>query len=221
MEALQKRIGYQFRDINLLARALTHPSLAKKENNQRLEFLGDAVIALVVARIIYDLFPNEQEGELARRQADLVRGETLAQVAREIGIGDVLKVATSEIQSGGRDNPSNLEDAIEALIGAIYLDGGLEAVEKFATPIWRELAKNVQSAPKDAKTSLQEWAQGRGLPLPIYKVLATTGSAHAPVFTIEVTVQGCGSVSATAASKRLAQQEAAGILLERLNSKNE
>ena len=218
MEALQKRIGYQFCDIELLERALTHPSLAKKENNQRLEFLGDAVIALIVARILYDLFPNEQEGELARRQADLVRGETLAQVARSIGLGDVLKVATSEIQSGGRDNSSNLEDAIEALMGAIYLDGGLEAVEKFVIPRWRELAKNVLSAPKDAKTALQEWAQGRGLALPSYVVVDTAGSAHAPVFTIEVTVHGYGSSSATAASKRVAQQEAAGILLERLEN---
>lgn len=218
MEALQKRIAYHFRDIKLLERALTHPSLAKKENNQRLEFLGDAVIALVVARILYDLFPNEQEGELARRQADLVRGETLAQVARSMGLGDVLKVATSEIQSGGRDNSSNLEDAIEALIGAIYLDGGIAAVEAFAIPLWRELAQNVTSAPKDAKTALQEWAQGRGLPLPTYNVVETTGSAHAPVFTIEVTVQGYESAAATAASKRAAQQEAAGILLERLQN---
>ncbi len=217
MEALQKRIGYQFKDIKLLTRALTHPSLAKQENNQRLEFLGDAVIGLVVARILYDLFPKEQEGELARRQADLVRGETLAQVARDIGLGDALKVATSEIQSGGRDNPSNLEDALEALIGAIYLDGGIKAVEEFTTPRWKELAKNVTSAPKDAKTALQEWAQGCGLPLPSYKLIETIGSAHAPIFTIEVTVQGYAPSTAKAASKRMAEQQAAGILLERLS----
>ncbi len=217
MEELQKRIGYQFNDSELLRRALTHPSLAKKENNQRLEFLGDAVIALIVARIVYDLFPNEKEGELARRQADLVRGETLAQVARDIGLGDVLNVATSEVQGGGRDNSSNLEDALEALIGAIYLDSGLEEVEKFVIPRWKDLAKNVTSAPKDAKTALQEWAQGDGLPLPNYEVVATSGSAHAPVFTIEVTVKGYAPASAKASSKRVAQQEAARILLERLN----
>lgn len=218
MEALQKRIGYQFQNIHLLELALTHPSLAKQENNQRLEFLGDAVIGLVVARLIYDLFPQEQEGELARRLASLVRGETLAQVARDIKLGEVLKVATSEIQSGGRDNPSNLEDAMEALLGAMYLDGGLSAVEEFVTPRWKKLAENAASAPKDAKTALQEWAQGRGLPLPAYALLETIGSAHAPVFTIEVTVQGHAPSQAKAASKRVAEQMAAGILLERLNN---
>ncbi len=221
MDSLQERIAYRFRDNKLLTRALTHPSLAKQENNQRLEFLGDAVLGLVVAHILYDLFPGEQEGELARRQAGLVRGETLAQVARDIGLGEALKVATSEIQSGGRDNPSNLEDALEALIGAIYLDGGLEAVQDFMVPRWRELAKNVVAAPKDAKTALQEWAQGNGLPLPTYALLETVGSAHAPVFTMEVTVQGYAPETAKAPSKRAAEQMAAGILLERLRSENE
>lgn len=218
MEKLQQRIGYKFRDIALLNRALTHPSLSKQENYQRLEFLGDTVIALVVARIIYDLFPDEQEGELARRLAGLVRSETLADVAREIGLGDDLKVALSELQSGGRNNNSNLEDAMEALIGAIYLDGGLAAVEKFAVPIWSQLAKNMVAAPKDAKTALQEWAQGRGLPLPGYNVLEAEGAAHAPVFTIEVTVKGYAPAQAKASSKRAAQQEAAKILLEKLQN---
>lgn len=218
MEALQKRIGYQFRNISLLERALTHPSLGKQENNQRLEFLGDAVIGLVVAHILYDLFPQEQEGELARRQASLVRGETLAQVARDIKLGDALKVATSEIQSGGRDNSSNLEDALEALLGAIYLDGGLAAVEEFVVPRWKKLAETAIVAPKDAKTALQEWAQGRGLPLPVYSLLETIGSAHSPVFTIEVAVQGYEPAQAKATSKRAAEQLAAGALLERLNN---
>lgn len=218
MDNLQERIGYKFRDSELLKRALTHPSLAKKENNQRLEFLGDAVLGMVVARIIYDIFPHEQEGELARRQSALVRGETLAQAARDIGLGTALKVATSEIQSGGRDNPSNLEDAFEALIGAIYLDGGISAVEEFITPRWSDLARSIASAPKDAKTALQEWAQGKGLPLPVYKLLETIGSAHAPIFTMEVTVADHGSATAKAPSKRAAEQMAAAILLERLEN---
>jgi ribonuclease-3 len=217
MEELQRRIGYQFQDMKLLSCAITHPSLAGQENNQRLEFLGDTVIGLVVARILYDLFPNEQEGELARRQAGLVRGETLAKVAKEIALGEVLKVSLSEIQNGGRDNLSNLEDAFEALIGAIYLDGGIAAVEAFIVPRWRELAKSVTAAPKDAKTALQEWSQGRGLSLPTYKIIETIGSAHAPIFTIEVKVQGYEPASAKASSKRAAQQLAAEILLERLN----
>ncbi len=223
MKSLQQRIGYQFRDEKLLERALTHPSiahhgLARQKNNQRLEFLGDAVVALVVARILYDLFPDEQEGELARRQADLVRGETLAKVATQIGLGDALKIALSEEQSGGRANPSNLEDAMEALIGAIYLDGGLQAAENFIIPLWNVLAKNVLTAPKDAKTTLQEWAQGRGLPLPIYKLIEAAGSAHAPIFTIEVGVQGYAPASAKATSKRAAEQAAAAALLEALSN---
>ena len=217
MQDLQQRISYNFRDNSLLEQALTHPSLAKQKNNQRLEFLGDGVVGLVVAKIVYDLFPNEQEGELARRQASLVRGETLAAIAREIGLGDALKLATSELQGGGRNSNSNLEDALEALIGAIYLDGGLVAVENFMLPRWEILAKTAISAPKDAKTALQEWAQGRGLPLPNYKLIATTGSAHAPIFMIEVSVQGFSPVSSSAASKRAAEQAAAEILLEKLS----
>jgi ribonuclease-3 len=216
MKNLQNRISYQFRDVSLLARALTHPSMGKAENNQRLEFLGDGVVGLVVAKIVYDLFPNEQEGELARRQASLVRGETLAKIARGISLGEVLKVALSEVQSGGRDSDSNLEDAMEALIGAIYLDGGLKAAEDFMIPRWSVLAKSAISAPKDAKTALQELAQGRGLPLPNYQTLEVAGSAHAPYFTIEVSVQGFAPAIAKANNKRTAQREAAKILLEKI-----
>src|ERR1700756_1313288 len=139
MDELQQRIGYRFRDGALLKLALTHPSIARGQSNQRLEFLGDAVLGLVVARILYDLYPAEQEGELARRHAALVRGETLTQIARDIGLGDALQVGSSELHAG-RNNASNLEDALEALIGAMYLDGGMQAAEKFVLPRWTELA---------------------------------------------------------------------------------
>lgn len=215
MSPLEQRIGYQFRDAGLLKLALTHAS-SSRSNNQRLEFLGDALLGLAVAKILYDSFPSEQEGELARRQAALVRGETLTQVARELGLGEALIIASGEAQAGGRDNASNLEDALEALIGALYLDGGMEAVENFVLPRWNKLASDMQAPPKDAKTALQEWSQGRGLPVPAYKLVETTGSAHAPVFTIEVTVQGYEPESAKAASKRAAEQQAAGKLLEKL-----
>ena len=216
MDALQQRIGYRFRDGGLLDLALTHPSIANRQSNQRLEFLGDAILGAIVARILYDLYPTEQEGELARRHAALVRGETLTQIAREIGLGETLHIGTSETQSGGRDNASNLEDALEALIGALYLDGGMEAVENFIVPRWTELAQKTETPPKDAKTSLQEWAQARGLPIPVYRMLESTGPAHAPQFTIEVTVQGYPPAQAKAASKRVAEQMAAGKLLEKL-----
>jgi ribonuclease-3 len=207
-------IGYMFKNSALLELALTHPSANKSQNNQRLEFLGDSILGAVVAKLLYDLFPNEPEGELARRLAALVRGETLAQIGRDIGIGEALKIAASEAKLGGRDNPSNLEDAMEALIGAIYLDGGMAAAENFIFPRWKNLAEQVIAPPKDAKTALQEWAQARGLPVPAYTVKSSSGPAHAPVFTMEVSVQGYPPAEAEAASKRAAEQLAAENLLK-------
>jgi len=213
---LQKRIAYSFQDAGLLKLALTHPSVANAKSNQRLEFLGDAILGAVVARIVYDLYPDEKEGELARRHAALVRGETLTQVARDIELGEALQIGTSETQSQGRKNASNLEDALEALIGAIYLDGGMSAAEQFITARWTEMSRKMETPPKDAKTSLQEWAQARGLPVPLYRLAETAGPAHAPEFTIEVTVQGYGTKAAKATSKRLAEQMAATELMEAL-----
>ena len=210
---LENRIGYQFRNRDLLLLALTHPSVVTAPNNQRLEFLGDSVLGAIVAKIVYDLYPTEKEGELARRQAALVCGKTLALAAREIALGDILQMGTSENQSHGRDNPSNLEDALEALIGAIYLDGGMQAVENFVLPRWTALSKQIETPPKDAKTALQEWAQARALPVPVYRLLETSGPAHAPEFTIAVIVQGYPEKHAKAASKRAAEQAAAAALL--------
>lgn len=212
-DALQERLSYHFRDEKLLLLALTHPSVIKKQSNQRLEFLGDAILGAIVARILYDLFPNEKEGELARRHAALVCGETLTQVARDISLGEELSIGVSETQAKGRQNASNLEDALEAVLGAIYLDGGFAAAEAFVVPRWSELARRTQIAPKDAKTSLQEWAQARSLPIPSYRMLGSTGPAHAPLFTIEATVEGYAPVTAKAASKRQAEQIAASQLL--------
>jgi len=216
MESLQQRIGYRFRDSGLLKLALTHPSVAKQQSNQRLEFLGDAILGAIVARILYDLYKDEQEGELARRHAALVRGETLTAVAREIGLGEALQLGASETQGQGRDNASNLEDALEALVGALMLDGGMAAAEAFVIPRWTQMAQQTLTAPKDAKTALQEWAQARGLPVPVYRLVEAAGPAHAPQFTIEVTVQGYPPAEAQAASKRQAEQLAAGMLLQRL-----
>jgi ribonuclease III len=213
---LEERIGYQFRDAALLERALTHPSLAGRDNNQRLEFLGDAVLGTVVARMLYELYPGEQEGELARRFAALVRGETLASIARAIALGPELKVALSEVQNGGRDNPSNLEDALEALIGAIYLDGGIDSVQNFLLPHMQALAQVVTSPPKDAKTALQEWAQARGHTVPNYTLVETVGLAHAPTFTVEVSVAHFPPQRAQATGKRAAEQAAAALLLQSL-----
>lgn len=214
---LQDHLQYTFKNTALLELALTHPSLGKSQNNQRLEFLGDSVLGLIVARLLYDMFPTEPEGELARRLASLVRGETLTAVAREIDLGAELKIAGSEEKLGGRDNPSNLEDALEALIGALYLDGGLEAAERFVLPRWKELANKSPVIAKDPKTALQEWAQARGLSVPNYRLLHSTGPAHAPMFNMEVTLPGYPPAQAEAASKRAAEQLAAEALLLRVS----
>lgn len=211
-------IGYNFKDPALLDLALTHPSADKTRNNQRLEFLGDSILGAVIAKMLYELYPSEPEGELARRLAGLVRGETLAQLARELGLGEQMHIASSEAKLGGRDNPSNLEDALEALIGAMYLDGGMQAAEGFILPRWKTLAEQNVAPPKDAKTALQEWAQARGLPVPAYNVKSSTGPAHAPQFTMEATVQGYPPAEATAASKRAAEQLAAEALLKTVSS---
>lgn len=218
MQKLQEILGYVFRDAALLKLALSHPSLGKAASNQRLEFLGDAVLGLVVAEMLYQIYGKEQEGELARRHAGLVRGETLTAIAQEISLGDSLMLSSSEAGSGGRLAASNLEDALEALIGAIYLDGGLEAAKSFIIPRWRERAINLTTPPKDAKTSLQEWAQARGLPVPVYKLIEQTGPAHAPTFTIEVMVRNYPSRKASASSKRTAEQLAAEALLADLEN---
>jgi len=215
-QALQQHINYNFRDSNLLTLALTHPSVLGAKSNQRLEFLGDSVLGAIVARIVYDMYPDEKEGELARRFSGLVCGETLALVAREIQLGGALIIGTSEKQAQGRDNNSNLEDALEALIGAIFLDGGFEAAEAFIVPRWTQRAQSIETAPKDAKTTLQEWAQARGLPVPHYMLMETSGPAHAPQFVIEAHVQGHNPETAVAASKRAAEQTSASLLLARL-----
>lgn len=208
--------GHSFKDTSLLELALTHPSANKSQNNQRLEFLGDSILGAVIAKLLYDLFPSESEGELARRLAGLVRSETLAQIARSIKLGEKLNIAASEEKLGGRDNTSNLEDALEALIGAIYLDGGMEPAEQFILRHWKKLAETTIAPPKDAKTALQEWAQARGLPVPAYQVKSSTGPAHAPQFTMEVSVNGYPPAEATAASKRAAEQLAASQMLTTL-----
>lgn len=216
MEQLQQRIGYQFRHSALLEQALTHRSLAREHpHNQRLEFLGDAVLGMMVAELLYTLYPDADEGDLSKRLVALVNGEQLAAIARELDLGTLLFMSPSEEEQRGRENSSNLEDACEALLGAIYLDGGVDAVRPVFAQFWKPLAETLKSAPKDAKTSLQEWAQARALPLPEYKVLSAEGPAHAPDFIIEVVVGG-KTAQGRGANKRLAERLAAETLLKQL-----
>lgn len=219
--SIEEVIGHHFSQRRLLEEALTHPGCAQTHkdipfNYQRLEFLGDSVLGMIVAEIVYHLYPQENEGNLAKRHAALVRGESLVKVARLLGLSRYINVPAG-IDDAGRDNPSNLEDVCEALIGALYLDGGMDAARKFVRQHWLPLARNVQAAPKDAKTALQEWAQARGLPLPVYVVQSITGPAHAPEFEVEVRIEvEGGQARARATAKRQAEQLAAQAMLERL-----
>lgn len=208
MEAL----GYQFRNEALLRMALTHRSLGEG-HNQRLEFLGDSVLGLLIAELLYELFPAEAEGDLSRRLVSLVNGEQLARIGVALGLGPLIAMSQSEEDQGGRENRSNLEDACEALLGAVYLDGGLEAARGIITRFWKPLAVEMLSPPKDPKTALQEWAQARGLKLPAYVVLSADGPSHAPQFVIEVRVDGCDPQRAEAGNKKLAERLAAQAML--------
>jgi ribonuclease-3 len=222
LDGLQRNLGIRFADMALLKRAFTHRSTGQTLpdgaifSNQRLEFLGDAVLGLVISEMLYHHFPQEAEGDLSKREVALVNGVTLAEIARELKLGDYLVLAQSEEDHGGRDNPSNLEDACEALVGAIYLDQGLEAARTFIDKYWGKRALQMSAPPKDPKTALQEWAQARSLPLPEYILLSETGPAHAPQFTMEVRVQGQVPQQSSAHSKKIAEREAAEKLLKSL-----
>lgn len=213
MKKVEEAIGYTFKQKGLLEEALTHAGCNKPYNNQRLEFLGDSVLGFMVAGLLFKLFPKEKEGNLHKRLAALVCGESLVTFAERKGLIGHLRMNENEAAAGGQANPTNVEDMVEALFGAVYLDGGIEAVEATFQPYWEKLAGALTTPPRDPKTSLQEWAQARGLSLPKYTLAATEGPAHAPVFTIEVSIEGGVVFSATASTKRLAEREAARLLL--------
>lgn len=215
-EQLVSAFRYSFRDPGLLHEALTHGSVGDEhgQNYERLEFLGDRVLSLVVAELLFRRFPDEAEGELARRYSALVRREALAEVATEIGLGAHLVLSRGEADSGGRDNPSLLADVCEAVIAALYLDGGLPVVEQFIQRYWTPMMSRSMKPPVDAKTALQEWLQGRGRPLPVYRIVDRTGPDHAPEFTIEVATDSGISAVGTGASRRVAEQNAARALMK-------
>lgn len=226
---LEARLGHSFKEGGQLQRALTHSSaLARSKGGrgsyERLEFLGDRVLGLVVADLLLRRFPDESEGELAKRFAYLVSGEILAKVARQIELGSLIAFSRGEADSGGSDNPAILADVMEAVIAALYRDGGLEAARRFIEPRWKPLVEADHEPPREPKTALQEWAQGRGLALPKYVEVAREGPAHDPRFTIEVRLEeGKAERSARGEgrSKRQAEQEAAEALLRDLGAGKE
>jgi ribonuclease-3 len=219
VKAFEARLGHDFADKALLRRAVTHSSMSSpgREDNQRLEFLGDRVLGLVMAEALLAHDKKASEGQLAPRYNALVRKETCADVAREIGLGDALKIGRSEQMSGGRRKQALLGDAMEAVIAAVYLDGGFEVAQALILRLWGARIRDVDEDAKDPKTTLQEWAQARKMPPPKYVELKREGPDHAPVFTIEVRLETGEIAQATAGNKRLAEQAAATALLEQLS----
>ncbi|MFT4961348.1 MAG: ribonuclease-3 [Paracoccaceae bacterium] len=218
LRAFEDRIGYRFKRPELLVRSLTHGSISSptRGHNQRLEFLGDRVLGLVMATALMDRDTNATEGQLAPRFNALVRKEACADVARHIDLGAVLKLGRSEMMSGGRRKLALLGDAMEAVIAAVYRDGGYEAANDVILRLWGDRVTQVQSDARDAKTALQEWAQARSQNPPSYDEVARTGPDHAPVFTIAARLETGEEAQATAGSKRQAEQAAATALLNKL-----
>ncbi len=221
--AFADRIGHRFADSGLLVAALTHGSIASptRPDNQRLEFLGDRVLGLVIAEAVLAHDPAAREGDLAPRFNALVRRETCAAVALAAGLGEVLRLGRSEMLSGGRHKEALLADAMEAVIAAVYLDAGFEAARRVVLHLWSTRIAALGADARDAKTSLQEWAQAHGMPPPDYVETAREGPSHAPTFSMEVRLANGESALAQAGAKRTAEQAAARILLERLEKKHD
>jgi ribonuclease-3 len=190
----------------------------RRADNERLEFLGDRVLGLAVADLLFRRFPHEPEGGLSKRHAALVRKETLAEIAAEWRLGPLLRMAPGERAAGGAANPATLADAVEAILGAVYEDGGFEPARALVERCWRERLGRLDRAPRDAKTTLQEWSQAKGLGLPVYREVAREGPPHDPRFVVEVELDGEGTVRAEGRSKRAAEQAAATALLARVNA---
>ncbi len=214
MEELEQILKHHFKDKQLLKKALTHSSVSSnvKNNYERLEFLGDRVLGLSIASLLYRLFPADPEGNLSRRFTGLVCKETVAQMARTLRLGEFMTVADEEIRS----NENVLCDVCEAVIGAIYIDGGVEDAIKFVDTHWRELIDRNVAPPKDAKTMLQEVAHVKGLGMPVYRVVSREGSEHEPVFHIAVALDGVAEEIGCGHNKKLAEFDAASKMLEKI-----
>ncbi len=214
LHELEESLGHRFRDQDLLRLALTHRSFANEkglaEQNERLEFLGDAVLGLVTASMLFESYPDFPEGELSRRKSSLVSESALANVANDVGLGEVLRLGIGEDRSGGRNKPSLLSDAMEAVFGAIYLDGGLPAARTVIKPLLRrEMERTTNWDRRDAKTKLQELVQSHGLKVPRYRMIDEEGPDHAKTFTVECRIDGRAVGLGQGTSKKAAEQEAA------------
>jgi ribonuclease-3 len=219
-DALQAKLGHRFRDARLLAQALTHRSHSTP-HNERLEFLGDGILNCIVAAELYARFDGLREGELSRLRASLVREQRLHELAAGLALGDYLRLGEGELKSGGFRRPSILADALEALIGAVYLDAGFEVAREVVVGLYRPILETLDAkgADKDPKTRLQEWLQSRKFALPQYSVVATSGAAHDQRFEVECVVRELDvRAVGSGTSRRIAEQEAARMAFERLQA---
>ena len=217
-DVLAQRLGYTFADADLLRQALTHRSYGTP-HNERLEFVGDAVLNCVIARTLYDRFPDTAEGDLSRARASLVNKDSLAAVARRMALGDAVRLGEGELRSGGSDRASILADALEAVFGAVFIDGGFDAARAVIDRAYADILRDADptALSKDPKTRLQEWLQGRRLAVPEYAVVATRGEAHAQVFDVECRIAALGIVAAgSGPSRRAGEQEAAAEALRQV-----
>lgn len=221
LKALQDRLGHEFKDQVLLEKAVTHRSFSA-DHNERLEFLGDSVLNLSVAHWLFEKLNDQTEGDLSRVRANLVKQDTLFQLAFDLDLPSVIRLGEGELRSGGQKRPSILADAVEALIGAVYLDAGYQAAQALVLRLFKDVAVNpeMQAASKDPKTELQEWLQGRKLQLPLYTVVATRGAAHKQVFEVACDIREMGlSQLGLGTSRRAGEQAAAAAMLEKLKVK--
>ncbi len=217
---LAPRLGYLFKDSVLLARALRHRS-AGNEHNERLEFLGDSLLGFIIGETLYQKFPQAREGELTRMRAALVKGDTLAEIARALEIGSFLELGAGELKSGGRKRPSILADSVEALIGAVYLDGGMDCCRETILLLYRERLAAISNPQmvKDSKTRLQEWLQAHNLPLPVYRIAEQAGSDHQRQFLVECRLPHTGKTfRGSGSNRRKAEQNAASQAINRVDN---
>lgn len=217
LDALQTQLNYKFKEIIYIKKALTHSSAHHDSlglDYERLEFLGDRIVNLIVADLLFHAFRDEREGALAKRHTALVRTETLAEIAKELNLGDFVILSDAERKSGGADNDNILADLTEAVTAAIYLDGGFDVAKTFIETAMGDRLHKMTEPPRDPKTALQEWSQAKDLGLPIYTVVGQSGPDHSPEFTVEVTLSGQPPQRATSTSKKRAEKDSAQVMLE-------
>jgi ribonuclease-3 len=222
LKRLQRKLGYEFRDESLLTQSLTHRSAGSK-NNERLEFLGDAILGFEIAENLCRQHPDASEGELSRARAQLVKRETLARVARRLELGDYLYLGTGELRSGGQTRDSILSDAVEAIIAAVFMDDDMDSARALVRRILKKEIEEIspQEQPKDSKTQLQEYLQARGKSLPVYDVMSVEGNAHEQEFVVECVVDSLDLIElGKGSSRRKAEQQAASRVLEKIGVKN-